>query len=85
MSTGHRPLRAARDRSLAAAGAVSMSTRHRPLRAARGRSPAIVVRLLSGCGGHAIHIILLAVNDSQPVLRGGIHRCLISDGICSTC
>jgi len=30
--------------------------------------------LLSGCGGHAVHIVLLAVNGRQPVLGGGVHN-----------
>ncbi len=41
--------------------------------------------LLSGYSGHAVHIVPLVVNVSQPVLRSGVHRCLIPYGICSTC
>ncbi len=29
--------------------------------------------LLSSCGGHAIHIVPLAVNGGQPILGGGVH------------
>ncbi len=32
-----------------------------------------VLLLLSGCGGHAVHIVPLAVNGRQPILGGGIH------------
>jgi len=40
----------------------------------------VVPLLLSGCGGHVVHIVPLVVNGRQPVLGGGVHRCLISDG-----
>ncbi len=33
----------------------------------------VVLLLLPGCGGHAIHIVPLAVSDKQPVPGGGVH------------
>ncbi len=33
----------------------------------------VVPLLLPGYGGHVVHIVLLAVNDRQPVLGGGVH------------
>jgi len=33
-----------------------------------------VLLLLSGCGGHVVQIVPLAVSDRQPVPRGGIHN-----------
>jgi hypothetical protein len=29
--------------------------------------------LLSSCGGHAVHIVPLAVNGRQPIPRGSVH------------
>jgi hypothetical protein len=30
--------------------------------------------LLSGCGGHAVQIVSLAVSGRQPVLGSGVHN-----------
>jgi len=36
---------------------------------------AVVVPLLvSGCGGHVVHIVPLAINGRQPILGGGVHN-----------
>jgi hypothetical protein len=33
-----------------------------------------VLLLLSGCGGHGVQIVPLAVNGRQPLPRGGVHN-----------
>ncbi len=61
LSVGHGPLRAARGRGLATTAVPGLSAGHGLLRAARS------------CGGHAIQIVPLAVNDRQHVPGGGVH------------